>query len=303
MKVLNYGSLNIDCTYRVPHIALAGETIASTSVKRNVGGKGSNQSAAIALAGGNVWHAGKIGKDGLFIVELLKSRGVNTDLIAIDEDVPTGQAMIQVDSSGQNSIVLFAGANKRIEKGEIDRTLSSFEGGDYIVLQNEINNLEYIFEKAIEKGMKIAFNPSPFDESLLSLPLDKASILFVNEIEGGLMAQAPAGESASAAPEAAAESILQSLSAKYPDTEIVLTMGKEGAWHFFKGAVERGTIVDLPVADTTGAGDTFTGYFLVSRFKGYSVREALALACKASSIAVSRPGAMEAIPAASEVFE
>lgn len=302
MKILNYGSLNIDLTCHVPHIVRPGETISSTGVKRNVGGKGANQSAAIALAGGSVYHAGKIGKDGAFILDHLKSRGVNIDHISVDESSATGQAMIQVDASGQNSIVLFAGTNKLIEKSEVDAALSPFGEGDYIVLQNEISNLEYIFAKALEKKMKIVFNPSPFEPSLLSLPIGKVSLLFVNEIEGLSISQAPIGGSIGAAPEAAAKSILGELSAKYPDTEIVLTMGKEGAWHSFKGATERGRIVDLPVADTTGAGDTFTGYFLVSRLKGHSVAEALAFACKASSLAVSRPGAMEAIPAASEVF-
>ena len=299
MKILNYGSLNIDCTYHVPHIVRPGETIASTRVQRSVGGKGANQSAAIALAGGSVYHAGKIGKDGLFILEELKSRGANVDFISIDETVPTGQAIIQVDASGQNSIVLFAGTNACIQKCEIDAALSLFGEGDYVVLQNEISGLEYIFEKALQKKMKIVFNPSPFDPSLLSLPIDRVSLLFVNEIEGAAMSQVSIE---GVAPEDAANGILRSLSAKFPDAEIVLTMGKEGAWHSFKGAAEKGSIVDLPVVDTTGAGDTFTGYFLVSRLKGYSVKEALALACKASSLAVSRPGAMEAIPAADEVF-
>ncbi len=303
MKILNYGSLNIDCTYHVPHIVLPGETISSTGARHSVGGKGANQSAAIALAGGSVYHAGKIGKDGLFIVDLLKSCGVNTDYITVDENVTTGQAVIQLDNNGQNSIVLYAGANERIEKSEIDSVLSSFSEGDYIILQNEINNLEYIFAKALEKGMKIAFNPSPFDSSLLSLPLDEVSLFFINEIEGAAMAGIPTIEgSTDVAPETTAESILRELSAKFPGTEIVLTMGKEGAWYSFKGTVEKGSIVDLPVVDTTGAGDTFTGYFFVSRLKGYSVSEALVFACKASSLAVSRPGAMEAIPAGSEVF-
>ena len=299
MKILNYGSLNIDCTYHVPHIVQPGETISSTSVQRNVGGKGANQSAAIALAGGNVYHAGKIGKDGLFILEELKSRNVNVDLISVDESAATGQAIIQVDAGGQNSIVLFAGTNACIQKREIDAALSSFAEGDCIVLQNEINNLEYIFEQALQKKMKIVFNPSPFDAALTFLPINRVALLFVNEIEGAAMAQVSI---AGAGAEDAASAILASLSAKFPDVEIVLTMGKAGAWHSYKGALERGRIVDLPVVDTTGAGDTFTGYFLVSRLKGYSVREALDLACKASSIAVSRPGAMEAIPAAVEVF-
>jgi ribokinase len=96
--------------------------------------------------------------------------------------------------------------------------------------------------------------------------------------------------------------VLDRLVSRFPQSEIILTAGKDGAY-YGRGAIrERAAVVDLPVADTTGAGDTFTGYFIAARAKNYSVPQALALACKAASIAVSRKGAMESVPLAGEVF-
>jgi ribokinase len=123
-----------------------------------------------------------------------------------------------------------------------------------------------------------------------------ADAFFVNEIEGAALAGLAPG-AGPVFPE-----ILEALVKKFPHAEIILTAGKDGAYYGFGEIREKGDIVDLPVADTTGAGDTFTGYFIAARARGLSVGEALAVACKASSIAVSRKGAMEAIPLAGEVF-
>jgi ribokinase len=149
-------------------------------------------------------------------------------------------------------------------------------------------------ESARERGLRICLNPSPWDEKIAMLPLHLADLFFVNEIEGAAMADL----SVTAAP----RQILDRLVERFPGAEIILTAGKEGAYYGFQGLREKGDIVDLPVADTTGAGDTFTGYFLAARARNFSVGEALTAACKAASIAVSRMGAMEAIPLGNEVF-
>ena len=183
MKILNFGSLNIDYVYNVDHFVQKGETISSSQMNIFSGGKGLNQSVALGRAGAKVFHAGRIGKDGEFLVEQLKEAGVNTDLVVVDEDCSTGHAIIQNDAEGDNCILLYGGANQRITKEQIDAALEQFDAGDYLVLQNEISNLPYLMEKAAEKQMKIVLNPSPMDEKIKALPLDKVTLFFVNEIE------------------------------------------------------------------------------------------------------------------------
>jgi ribokinase len=293
MKVLVFGSLNIDLLFSVDHIVTPGETIDSGSFSRSAGGKGANQAAALAKAGLPVYMAGKIGGDGQFLLKLLESYGVNTDCVVRYEGA-TGQAVIQIDKNGQNAIVLNSGGNGEVTIEEIHVTIARFNSGDIIVLQNEIANLRQIMESANERGMRICLNPSPFNEKIETLPLDLAHWLFVNEIEGAALAKLPGS--------AALEAILEKLVRRFPATEIILTAGKEGALYGYGEIRAKGEIVNVPVLDTTGAGDTFTGFFLAAREKNMTVPQSLTAACKAASIAVSRKGAMESIPQADEVF-
>jgi ribokinase len=293
MKILVFGSLNIDMVFSVDHIVAPGETIGSSALVKSAGGKGANQAAALAKAGMSVYMAGKIGKDGLFLTELLRSYGVNTDHVKISGNA-TGQAIIQVDRDGQNSIVLFPGGNHAIEEGEIGPVLDAFGEGDMVVLQNEIIHTGKIMEAAKKRGLRICLNPSPYNEEIERLPLDLADTFFVNELEGSALV----GMTEDDPPEA----VLDALVSRFPRAEIVLTLGKRGARYGCAAVRAGGEIVDLPVADTTGAGDTFTGYFIAARAGGADVSGALAIACRASSIAVSRQGAMESIPLAAEVF-
>lgn len=293
MKVLVYGSLNIDLLYSVDHIVKPGETISSTSLVKSAGGKGANQAAALAKAGLAVYMAGKIGSDGQFILRLLESYGVNTDNV-IRYDGATGQALIQIDKTGQNSIVLFSGGNDAITIEEIHQSIAQFSAGDIIVLQNEISHLKQIMESASKQGMRICLNPSPFNENITELPLHLADWIFVNEIEGAALAQLPE----SSQPEA----VLKRLVQRFPGTEIILTVGKDGALYGCDKTRAKSLIVETPVVDTTAAGDTFTGYFIAALERKMAVPQALAIACKASSITVSRKGAMESIPNANEVF-
>ena len=293
MKILVYGSLNIDLVFTVDHIVKPGETIASAALERSAGGKGANQAAALAKAGMEVFMAGKIGGDGRFLLELLGSYGVNTERVVIYPGA-TGQALIQLDRNGQNSIILYAGGNGEIQKHEIDGALESFGPGDAVLLQNEIPHTDAIMEKAKKRGMKIFLNPSPYDEKIGKLPLDMVDVFFVNEIEAAALTSLNEGTPPPL--------ILDHLTGRFPAAEIILTAGKDGAYYGFGKAREKGEIIDLPVADTTGAGDTFTGYFIAAREKQFSVAEALGLACKAASIAVSRKGAMQSMPFKDEVF-
>jgi ribokinase len=293
MKILVFGSLNIDMVFSVEHIVKPGETIGSGALVRSAGGKGANQAAALAKAGMPVFMAGKIGQDGRFLLDLLNSYGVDTGKVAVDEGA-TGQAIIQLDKNRQNAIVLYPGGNARVTEEEIQKTLPEFGGGDILLLQNEIVFNDLIMRGAKERGMKIYMNPSPYGKEIEKLPLELADAFFVNEIEGAALS--------GLAPESPLPLILEKLAERFPAAEIILTAGREGAFYAFRRDRAKGDIVELPVADTTGAGDTFSGYFIAARVKGFPPAAALQIACKAASYAVSRRGAMEAIPLAREIF-
>lgn len=293
MRFLNYGSINIDLVFTVDHIVKGGETLQSTSLTRSAGGKGANQSAALAKAGSAVFHAGKIGSDGTFLLDLLSSYKVDVSHVHT-YDGATGQALIQLDANKQNAIILYSGGNGAVTKEEIEQTLNHFAGGDMLVLQNEIVHTEYLIRMAKRRGMKICMNVAPFESSLLSLPLDMVDILVANEIEGAGLAGMDETTDFKA--------ILERLVKRYPYSEILLTIGKMGCWYAFKDLRIHHDIYDTKVVDTTAAGDTFIGFYLASIGRGYSVRQALQYASKAAGLAVSRPGAMASIPFASEVF-
>lgn len=291
MKVLNFGSLNIDYVYSVDHIVQGGETILSDKVETFCGGKGLNQSVALANAGVPVYHAGLVGKEGDFLLDTCRKYGVNITYIKM-LPYKGGHTMIQVDKDGQNCIILYGGTNQMMTKEFIDGVLDDFEAGDFLVLQNEINLLDYLIDRAYEKGMKIALNPSPYDRKLEACDLRKIYLFLLNEIEGEQF-------TGSSDP----EQILEYLGEKYPESRFVLTLGSSGSVYYDGKQKIFQDIFPVKPVDTTAAGDTFTGFFLSAIIKGKEIEEALRLASKAASIAVSRPGATASIPFLAEVEE
>ena len=288
-KILNFGSLNIDYVYAVAHTVRGGETEASRGLEVFPGGKGLNQSIAAARAGLSVFHAGLVGEDGGLLLDTLRADSVNTRFVGT---VPgrSGHTIIQVDERTQNAILLFGGANHAVTPAYADKVLAHFSAGDVLLLQNEISAGPHILRRAAEMGLEIWFNPSPMDSGALACDLSLVSVFLLNEIEGEQLA-------GTAEPEA----ILSRMAEKYPQAAVVLTLGAAGAW-YSKGQ----TRVFCPAekaeaADTTAAGDTFTGYFLRGMLDGRAPQEALRLAAKAAAIAVSRPGASPSIPRFSEV--
>ncbi len=253
--------------------------------------KGLNQSIALAKAGIPVYHAGMIGEEGDILLETCKENGVNTEFIR-QIPGPGGHTVIQVDKDGQNCILLFGGANRSITREFVDEVLASFEKGDIILLQNEINELDYIIDKASEKGMMIILNPSPFDDNLKVCDLTKVSLFLVNEIEGYQITG-----------EKEPEKILAAVKEKYPSAKNCTDTWGEGSAYQDETGIYRQGIFKVKAVDTTAAGDTFTGYFISSIIDGMPVQEGLELAAKASAIAVSRPGATASIPLKKEVLE
>ncbi len=291
MKVLGFGSMNIDYVYSVGHIVAPGETISSSGREVFAGGKGLNQSIAAAKAGLEVWHAGISGAGGEILLDTLRGNCVNTSLIRKSEDAP-GHTVIQVDAKGQNCILLYGGTNRQITSEYIDEVMEHFDDGDLVLVQNEVNLLDKIIDKAYDNGLIVVMNPSPFDKAVSECDLKKVSLFLVNEIEAeqisGLSSKEP-------------EKILDWFAESYPEAQVVLTMGVDGAW--YSGIKGRFFQPAFPVkaVDTTAAGDTFTGYFLEGWSTGRGIAESLERAAKASSIAVSRKGAASSIPFASEL--
>lgn len=292
MKILNFGSLNIDYVYLVPHFVQRGETLMSKERRIFSGGKGLNQSVALARAGLPVWHAGCIGEEGRLLLDALQASGVNTSLVRVQSEVPSGHTVIQNADDGDNCILLFGGANHIITEEQVDRTLEQFSPGDYLVLQNEINLLGDIMRKAHARGMKVVLNPSPMDRDILSLPLETVSYLFVNEIEASQLTGVSAED---------ADALTRALRERLPHACIVLTLGTNGSRYIHGDDLEIQGVYPVQATDTTAAGDTFTGFFLAGVIEGRSPKEALDLASRASAISVTRPGAAPSIPAREEV--
>ena len=297
MKVLNFGSLNIDYVYRVDHILVKGETESSFSRNIFAGGKGLNQSVALGRAGVNVYHAGCIGEDGRFMVELLNEAGVDTRFVKVLTDSPSGHTVIQNDKEGDNCILLYGGANIRVTKEQVDETLKGFDAGDYLVLQNEISELPYIIEKAHEKGMVIVLNPAPMNENIQRLELSYVDYFILNEIEAAQLT----ARSSDITRQPDEEELVNALRKEFPSAKTVLTLGAAGSVYIDDKETIRQGIYEVKPVDTTAAGDTFTGYFLAGMTEGKPVKEALDMAAKASSITVTRPGAAPSIPLRSEL--
>ncbi len=286
-----FGSLNLDYVYTMPHFVRPGETLDCLKREVGAGGKGLNQSCALAHAGAKVFHAGCVGKDGALLLQTLMRHGADVSHV-LTVDAPTGHAIIQVDGDGENCIILCGGANRAVTEAQIDRVLSDFAPGDILVLQNEINGVARLMEKGKERGLQIAFNPSPFDGSILSLPLLTVDYLFVNEIEGAALTGLSPDEE---------EQIILQLAKRFPDAEVILTLGGKGAVCACGGKTYRQEAVKVKAVDTTAAGDTFTGYYLTARAEGMDIPGALRLAAAAAAVTVSRKGAADAIPYRAEV--
>ncbi len=289
MKVLNFGSLNLDYTYQVPHIVREGETISSNDVQMHLGGKGFNQSVALARAGVPVYHAGLVGEEGLDFYDACEECGIKTDYIKTVTG-RCGHTIIQVDEDGQNSIVLFGGANQKNTKEYVDEVLKNFETGDILLLQNEINELPYIIEQAFAKGMTIVLNPSPMNEIIDECDLGKVSIFVLNETEG----QQLTGQTTPT-------TIVAAMEASFANAKIVLTLGKGGSIFHHGDEELYQAAFDVDTVDTTAAGDTFTGFLIAGILKKQPMRDVLVNASKAAALAVQKQGAAQSIPFMSEV--
>lgn len=288
MKLLVFGSCNIDRVYRLDHIVAPGETERTCDYAVFPGGKGLNQAIAAAAAGAEVRFAGAVGQDGELLTETLSSRSVDISLLQKTNGA-SGHAVIQVSDGGENAIFLYPGANETITDAYIDAVLAHFEAGDLLLLQNEINNLPYLVSRAKQRGLRILLNPSPCNDRLHEVDFACLDFLVLNEVE----IRALGGDDLAIC--------LQNLAARYPHLQILLTLGADGCILFADGETLRQAAFETAVVDTTAAGDTFTGYFAAALTRGETYPDALKTASAAAAIAVSRSGAAPSIPALAEV--
>ena len=283
--ILNFGSINIDNVYQVSRFPEAGETISSKSYEKILGGKGINQSIAIQRAGGDVKHIGFIGDDE-WIVNQILSMDMKVDFISKCYG-PTGHAIIFVDESGENEIIIHPGANSQFSKSQCFEILENFTSKDtWVVLQNEINLSVEIATKAKELGFKVCYSAAPFDSDHARKMLPHIDLLAMNETE--------------------LKELQKSLGENVFNLDIdmiLVTLGSQGAeLHLGNSIIKQSSFVNKAV-DTTGAGDTFLGSFLACHNNGYVTEKSLEYAAAASSIQITRVGAAKAIPTFDEVQE
>ncbi len=290
MKILNFGSCNIDYVYSLDHIVKPGETQTSLKMEVFPGGKGLNQSIALAKAGVNAYHAGVLGNDGGMLFDILKENGVNTKHLKT-ADIKNGHAIIQVNSDGENSIFLYPGSNEAVDTDYIDFVLSDFQKDDLLLLQNEISNIDYIIRKAYEKGMTVILNPSPYNEKIEKLDFNMISYLILNEVEAEQITHFNE-----------TDKIIEFFNCHYPSLKIMLTLGKNGCVYADDKNKFYQDIFKVKAVDTTAAGDTFTGYFIAGIAEGEAIRDILKTASAASALAVSKKGAAPSIPEKEKVI-
>lgn len=291
-KLVNLGSVCIDNVYQVPNLSRSGETVLSSDYQIFPGGKGLNQSLAAAKAGVNVEHHGRAGADGSFLLDILRDSGVAVDGIEVSSG-PSGHSVIQVDPDGQNAIVIVGGSNREITRQQIDHALSRVDRNDWLLLQNEINDLSYVLEKAAALDLNTAFNVAPAARPN-DYKLDNVDLLILNEVETQVLTQSTDLETAT-----------DELKRRFAQSTIVVTMGGQGL-HYVSAAEPAKARQFLPATsvqavDETAAGDAFVGYLMAGLIKEMPLIDALNFGSAAGALAVTKAGAASSIPRLSEV--
>lgn len=281
--IWNLGSINIDNFYEVSHLPVPGETLAAASFGFGLGGKGANMSVAAARAGARVSHIGAVGPEGRWTRDRLMEYGVDTPHIA-QIDAPTGHANIVVDQNGENSIVLFQGANVDLTEAIIGAALIEASPRDFLLMQNETNGQEYAATTAQSLGLRVAYAAAPFEASAIERLLGQIDLLVLNEIEATQL-------------EAATGMTVDALGV--PD--VVVTLGANGCKWITHDGQKNFDAYPAEAVDTTGAGDTFTGYLVAGLDRGMDMGAAIDLALKAGALMVTQRGTADVIPDLKEI--
>lgn len=289
-KLVNLGSLCVDNVYGVPNITSAGETVASRSHAVFPGGKGLNQSLAAARAGASVVHVGCIGADGHWLREELANAGVDVGLVR-EVDTPSGHAVIQVNARGENAIVIAGGANRILTEADREAAFARCGPRDWLLLQNEINDLEEVLAAVRVAGCRVAFNVAPVDGREQAYDLAGVDLLILNEVEAAALAGVPEPDAA-----------LEILCTRYLSCDVVVTLGRDGLRHGRGAARMCLDAFPADAIDETAAGDAFVGYLMAALLEERPMQEALVAGSAAGSLAVTRAGAASSIPRRQEVL-
>ena len=285
MTIYNLGSINIDMVYQVPHLPAPGETLAAKTYSQGLGGKGANMSVAAARAAARVRHIGAIGADGRWAAQRLLEYGVETTHI-VELSNATGHAIINVDDAGENAIVLWAGANDQITVDQIGRALAEANTGDTLMMQNETAGQLDAAIMAKDLGLQVVYAAAPFDADAVTALLPYIDLLVLNEVEAEQL-------------EAAIGQSIEGLSIQ----DVIVTLGANGCRWYSNVAK---LVTDFPAIkvdpiDTTGAGDTFTGYLVAGLDRGMVMEQAIQLATQAGALMVTRLGTADVIPDLKEI--
>ena len=286
MTIFNLGSINADVFYTLPRLVGPGETLAANSIYEGLGGKGANMSVAAAQAGADVRHIGAVGIDGGWAIDRLAGYGVETQHIQLSQE-KTGHAIIMVDGAGENAIVLYPGANQTITERSISAALDTGSEGSVLLLQNETNAQVFAAKEAKGRGMTVAYAAAPFDAEAVEAVLPYLDFLILNEIEAGQL-----------------EKAIELKPQQLPVSDVIVTLGAKGCRWYANSAETETEFSAIPVnpVDTTGAGDTFTGYVLAALDSGAEMPDAISLATTAAAIMVTRKGTADVIPTIDEVL-
>lgn len=296
-KVVVVGSINMDLVTRCKRAPKGGETLFGEEFSQVPGGKGANQAVAIGKLGTNVIMLGKIGKDsfGKDMLASMEKNGVNIQHIEEGEKA-TGIAKIIVEESGQNRILVVAGANSEVDKEYVDRHLAAIKESDIVVTQLEIpiETVEYTLKKAKEFGKITILNPAPARE-LSDEIIKNSDFIIPNESELALIT-GMAVET---------EEEIKKAGKKLLDMgvkNLIITLGSKGSLHLNRDKCEFHSAYKVKAIDTTAAGDSFIGG-VVRELNGDNISEAIEFGTKVSAIAVTKKGAQTSIPIIEEVIK
>lgn len=284
MTIYNLGSINADHFYTLPHLPRPGETLAADQFQTGLGGKGANQSVAVSRAGGDVIHIGAVGPDGDWAIKRLARYGVRTDGI-VQQDVPTGHAIIYVDAKAENQIVLYPGANRALGDDQLS-ALRPIGAGDWLILQNETNLQVEAAKMAKAQGAKVAYSCAPFEQQAVQAVMGYTDLLLLNEVE--------------------AAQLTTSMEVSVPELPVacvIVTKGAQGATMINNRAELSVPAYKINPVDTTGAGDTFAGFMVAGLSQGMPAPDALSFAVAAASLKTTRKGTADAIPSRHETLE
>ena len=297
-RIIVVGSMNMDMVVRTSHIPKPGETVLGDKFFMNPGGKGANQAVTVSRLGGEVSFIGRIGSDvfGKQANQLFDEEGIDTSKLIEDEDSPSGIALITVEETGENSIVVAPGANANLGTDDIKPMFEELDNRAILLMQLEIpyKTVKYAAEKAKEKSMLVIINPAPANHSLSSI-YHLIDILTPNVSEAEILSGLTISDM-NDVKKAAIKLVSQGV------RSVIITLGANGALVYDQEEFVHIKSPHVNVVDTTAAGDVFNGALAVGIAEGKTLVDAVNFACQSAAVSVTKLGAQSSIPYRNEVL-